>query len=487
MDTAVLKSWSEVVRLTDPLIWSIAMEGNSIAATATESDTAFDASLSSLNYHQYQQQQPQQQQNRIDSFSASHATPSTSPTSPPSPVRDSISGSRTYKNNFCRSLLDPHPRNTLDWLKCLIQTSQEDTSRDHSYHNHIKKDRQITLDTQMDFGLVGEAISKRAKFRGNRNYSRDNEEAVVVLPDIASFGVQPNQQSQDSNSPLVSKNENHAEESRASTFTGSGSESPVTASSSNLSNSSPNSPNTPTAPDSAVSLAAVAAAAVAAHRNANAETRSKNSLEKHTASLSDGAFSTSHAHSSESSNSATSFVSRANSGNTAVSSNSNAEGVTSTNTKTSSRLSGIVPSLDHFHSAAGMVQSSIIKTKNATTAFMYRTFSPTYRISRLYIDSWSNGSQMRGLERIKNSIVRGDAFTLVRGTTTQMKDIWGQVMSSYRAKRHSKKIAKITSKTTRQEKNRSSKKDTNANQSKDRESGISNSSTSNSNNNSNSD
>lgn len=51
-------------------------------------------------------------------------------------------------------------------------------------------------------------------------------------------------------------------------------------------------------------------------------------------------------------------------------------------------------------------------------------------MSNLYIDSWSNGSQLRGLARIKTSVVRGDAFTLIRSTTVQMKDVWHQVLAA---------------------------------------------------------
>lgn len=82
------------------------------------------------------------------------------------------------------------------------------------------------------------------------------------------------------------------------------------------------------------------------------------------------------------------------------------------------------------YAAGHAIQQQLIQSKNATTAFFYRTFSPTYRVSNLYIDSWSNGSQLRGLDRIKTSVVRGDAFTLMRSTTVQMKDVWHQVLAA---------------------------------------------------------
>lgn len=103
-----------------------------------------------------------------------------------------------------------------------------------------------------------------------------------------------------------------------------------------------------------------------------------------------------------------------------------------------SRLSVLVPSTISpsivVQSAFNMAHDGLTRSKDATTAFLYRTFSPTYRTTRLYIDSWSNGTQRRGLERIKKSVVRGDAFSLIKGSTTHMKGVWNQVMTAYRAK-----------------------------------------------------
>ncbi|KAF9175003.1 hypothetical protein BGX20_008755 [Mortierella sp. AD010] len=441
------------------------MEGNSVAVSP---DGAFDDSLSSLHFHQrqqqqYEKQQQQKQQQRIISYSTSHSTSSAS-------TRESIPN----KNNYCRSLLDPRPQNALDWLKCLIQTSQEDNSRDHSYRNHKAKDLEITLDSKMDFGPVGEAISKRTSstMRGIRSRSLDAEVGAVVAPPANnSLRTQPHPlldakshthrlSPHTSNSLLVSMNEDHAEESGAPSFTGSGPASPAAS-------GSPNSPNSQ-AP-APVSLAAVAAAAVAAHRNAEAETRSKTSLEQHASTSSDTSLS--HARTPASSNST---VALNVNGNENAESNTNGSASinsSTTTTVTPSRISAVIPSKDFLYSATGVIQKSIIKSKNATTAFFYRTFSPTYRVSRLYIDSWTNGSQRRGLERIKNSVVRGDAFSLARGTTTQMKDIWNQVMASYRAKRNSTKGTKITSTTSTREKSSNLVNDSDKNQNKDCESG----------------
>ncbi|KAI8601157.1 hypothetical protein EDD21DRAFT_415196 [Dissophora ornata] len=58
-----------------------------------------------------------------------------------------------------------------------------------------------------------------------------------------------------------------------------------------------------------------------------------------------------------------------------------------------------------------------------TTAFLHRTFSPTYRVGNLYLESWTNGTQRRGLERLKTSLLRGDSFLLVRNMTLQLKGL----------------------------------------------------------------
>ncbi|KAF9115204.1 hypothetical protein BGX27_008569 [Mortierella sp. AM989] len=466
------------------------MEGGSAGAT-TEPDNAFEANISTLNFHQHQQQFeqfqqeqqqqqiPQQQQQRqqqkqyIVSSNTSHSTSSS--------ARESIPGGHA-NNTYCRSLLDPHPQNALDWLKCLIQTSQEDNSRDHSYRSHKAKDLQITLDTQMDFGPAGEAISKRkgSNMRGMRNRSRDAEEAVATVgPSVnTSFGAQLHQpysrtlSPQASNSHLISENENHADGNNVPSFSGSASA---------VGSSSPNSSNMQTAP-APVSLAAVAAAAVAAHRSTEAETKSKNSLEQLAGVTSDRS-PTLHSRPPASSNSTTELITPVPTSNN-ININGNADDSTDSNTSmnssiattiTPSRLSAIIPSTDYLQTAAGMIQHGVMKSKNATTAFFYRTFSPTYRVSRLYIDSWANGSQKRGLERIKNSVIRGDAFSLAKGTTTQMKDIWSQIMSSYRAKHTATKGNEIISTTSRRERDSSLVNDSKKKQNPDCESGGSNS------------
>ncbi|KAF8932713.1 hypothetical protein BGZ58_006858 [Dissophora ornata] len=115
---------------------------------------------------------------------------------------------------------------------------------------------------------------------------------------------------------------------------------------------------------------------------------------------------------------------------------------TVTSTRTPTRFSKLWPSETFFHTATNVIQKGLIRSKDATTAFLYRTFSPTYRISRLYVDSWGNGSQRRGLERIKNGFIHGDAFTLVKITAGRMKDVWNQVMAAYRVKSSATALAR---------------------------------------------
>ncbi|KAG0347231.1 hypothetical protein BG004_008144 [Podila humilis] len=67
-----------------------------------------------------------------------------------------------------------------------------------------------------------------------------------------------------------------------------------------------------------------------------------------------------------------------------------------------------------------------------TVAFLQRTFSPTYRVGNMYLESWSNGTQRRGLERLKTSLERGDAFTLMRSTAIQVKALWARGIAASR-------------------------------------------------------
>ncbi|KAI1316077.1 hypothetical protein EDD11_010466 [Mortierella claussenii] len=64
-----------------------------------------------------------------------------------------------------------------------------------------------------------------------------------------------------------------------------------------------------------------------------------------------------------------------------------------------------------------------------TTAFLHRTFSPTYRVGHLYLESWTNGTQKRGLERLRTNILRGDVFLLVKNMTVQLRDRFKQAIA----------------------------------------------------------
>ncbi|KAG0321211.1 hypothetical protein BGZ99_004063 [Dissophora globulifera] len=76
-----------------------------------------------------------------------------------------------------------------------------------------------------------------------------------------------------------------------------------------------------------------------------------------------------------------------------------------------------------------------------TTAFLHRTFSPTYRVGNLYLESWTNGTQKRGLERLRTSMLRGDAFLLVRNMTVQLQSVVARnITESREMERHVKKI-----------------------------------------------
>ena len=149
MDAAVMKSWCEVVRRTDPLIWSLAIDGANLTATDVES------SLSPLHHHHLSLNHhlshhlPQQQQQQVLSALASSS-------SPPS-AKESGSSASALRNS-CKSLLDPHPQNAIEWLKCLIQTTQDDASKDQGHRQQRRKDQRGTFCSQADFELAREGM-----------------------------------------------------------------------------------------------------------------------------------------------------------------------------------------------------------------------------------------------------------------------------------------------------------------------------------------
>ncbi|KAG9324237.1 hypothetical protein KVV02_002184 [Mortierella alpina] len=424
-----------------------------------------------------------------------------------------------HHDSYCRSLLDPHPRNSLDWLKCLMQTSPHPAAtasgKDQGRSRQLrKKSLRTMLGTHVDFGLAGEAVSRRTESHGTGHCSLEVEEVAATSSIMMSSGAccgqsyrlqQPATLSATSSSCFVLRGGDHAGPApRGEGLTShAASTSPCNSASSTAAWTAAARPS----PIVSASMAASVVVAVAAHSASETETGPANPLvgEQPTAPAQsghhksesgpgtrNGSARSSMAAPSASSNSqrpvsATTAVSpssspsctpphvhaHTNTGGTltnthtdsdhATSIKTNAEGAsaptpspidanatstsisTATSTSTSTSTSSLPSSSHHsvlillsssafIHSALEMTQKGLSRSKDATTAFLYRTFSPTYRICRLYVDSWNNGTQRRGLERIKTSVVRGDAFTLVRNTTTQMQDVWRRVMVAYSVK-----------------------------------------------------
>ncbi|CAO3571455.1 unnamed protein product [Mortierella alpina] len=436
-----------------------------------------------------------------------------------------------HHDSHCRSLLDPHPKNSLDWLKCLMQSSHHQaTTANGKEQGHskklIKKSLRMMFATHVDFDLAGEAVSRRTESHGTGHHSLEVEDFAATNRIMMASGSccgesyrlqQPATPSAISNSCFVLRSVDHAGAAQGGEGLTShdASTSPCDRFSSTASKATAARP----APIVSASMAASAVAAVAAHSASETETGPVSPLagEQPTAPAqsarqksesghgthSGSARSSMAAAPSASSNSqrpvsATTAVSPSSSpsctpppshvhlhtstGNSLTSTHTNSDHATpsqtntdggsvpspcstdtnnhtsiststsaSTSTSTSTPTSPshhsvliLLSSSAFLHSALEMTQKGLSRSKDATTAFLYRTFSPTYRICRLYVDSWNNGTQRRGLDRIKTSVVRGDAFTLVRNTTMQMQDVWRRVMVAYSIKAASAR-AKVVS------------------------------------------
>lgn len=129
MDTAVLKSWCEIVRRTDPLIWALAMDSSS-----SQTESNIDSLI-------------------LPSSSLSHSSPSLlASTSAVTAITGS--GSETvatdmkarmfspFRNSHCKSLMVSQPQNTIDWLKCLVQTTKAHDSlhlKQDSHQHHLPR------------------------------------------------------------------------------------------------------------------------------------------------------------------------------------------------------------------------------------------------------------------------------------------------------------------------------------------------------------
>lgn len=166
MDTAVIKSWNEVLRLTDPLIWNLAMDmdethelghcnGDSIGFGNGSNGLHGNNGQSNgtIISHAQLKHSPTTLLPSKDSLSPS-PSPSSSSSSSSSSTSPSSPDSSHIAPNYCRSLLDPHPKNALDWLKCLvIQTT--DNEKDSSHETQKKELRSLLSRTSVDLGPAG--------------------------------------------------------------------------------------------------------------------------------------------------------------------------------------------------------------------------------------------------------------------------------------------------------------------------------------------
>ncbi|KAI7825227.1 hypothetical protein BC939DRAFT_449067 [Gamsiella multidivaricata] len=488
MDTAVMKSWYEVVRLNDPFIWNLAAEGSCSLKAADEG-----VCLPHLQHlHQHTQL-----------VSTAHVFPHPSLTlSSASVAKESNSvaaaaAALLQRSTHCKALLDPQPQNALDWLKCLIQPSQDAAlnGNDQGHLHPSRKELRALLNTHVDLreafskgaesgkgGIHGcshgaeEAASKPSSSATPPHPSYNSEGSLPHHPHRQSPGTRAYPTPTFSNSYFVSSSESHAagREDVASFAAAvaptagvpSASSSPsmvadpvtnasiaqvatavTSAGETETGSSNPLAAEQPTeiAANTNVAVSAAAPLATTMHTLPSSSSPSASSNSPSPASLITSSNTAVNAAidkdtAMQTSNTSTQTTTNDNSNSTGTTadippSSSTATTPTSGTPITPSRTSTLVLSSSAtLYSVATMAQDGLVRSKDATTAFFYRTFSPTYRISRLYIDSWTNGSQRRGLERIKNSVVRGDALTLVKGTTTHMKDVWKQVMTAYRVK-----------------------------------------------------
>ncbi|KAF9914257.1 hypothetical protein BX616_008645 [Lobosporangium transversale] len=459
--------------------------------------TTFDSSLSPLHHIQQQHQQSRLIPTVASPFPSSSypsiivTTPGSSTIALLSKQTSCYSAHSLHTKNkcCCRSLLDIQPQETVDWLKCFIHissmssptispsfviTQEDDKLINHDHQQPNPKDFPITLGVSKDFktrcSQGAEEIEGPTNIfttRPHYGYLSGRSMSFKSIVSTASM----------SDSYYISRNENHAEDGRMTSFTTSGS----------------NSSNSPTNP---ANVGLVTAPASVAHSEVKTGLTNPLVGEQQTLTNSVGGTDASAAPSTRiSATSKSTHVSECTGATANINTNTNAKiNVTSTQSNTNADTNHNIHHVqtDHnktsnhnndgtvsssnitktcfpistptttatdtvattsifaalislspavFNSATTVVQERLIHSMNATTAFLYRTFSPTYRVSKMYVDSWTNGSQRRGLERIKNSVVRGDAFTLVRGATTHMQSVWNQVMAAYRIKNASSSAA----------------------------------------------
>ncbi|KAF9408563.1 hypothetical protein BGZ94_002272, partial [Podila epigama] len=197
MDIAVIKSWNEVLRITDPVIWNLAMdmdmdmdmnmdmntENNGRSQTSSTCTSSSKTNMSNGNAHIVTHAQlkhstpslspvidkdtatlstsplPSSSSSSSSTSSSSPVTSSSSSSSSDLTSLSSTSSSSSHKTpNFCRSLLEPHSQNTLDWLRCLIIQTTMDESKDGD-QNGQRRNRELRRffsRTMTDHGPAGE-------------------------------------------------------------------------------------------------------------------------------------------------------------------------------------------------------------------------------------------------------------------------------------------------------------------------------------------
>ncbi|KAG0095082.1 hypothetical protein BGZ93_006335 [Podila epicladia] len=441
MDTAVIKSWNEVLRLTDPVIWNLAMDmdeghsmglvnGSVIVNGGNGGNNCLHGNVGQSNgvTHAQLRHSPVTLLPSKDSLSpspsSSSSSSSSSSTSPSSPSY------HHFTSNYCRSLLDPHPKNALDWLKCLViqTTDDRDRDRDSSHETQKQELRSLLSRTSVDLGPAGAAITKRTgvpmSTSTSLSYNQGAAERIAGSPS----GTRP--ASTTASTPSSTPNQTRTRRvSHAKPTTTALSDTSIPAEEPTytqaLTSATPHSSvETNPAKQGLVSHSSISPPASVTDYESDSTSRPSSNVDlANRINPSESGTQTS----------PTSSISTKASGGERGGGGGGGGGGVVVSTSNPAGASALM------HAAGLAIQQQLIQSKNATVAFFYRTFSPMYRFSNLYIDSWSNGSQLRGLDKIKTSFVRGDAFTLVRNTTAQMRDVWNQVLA---ARASQKKVSK---------------------------------------------
>ncbi|KAG0055985.1 hypothetical protein BGZ83_006752 [Gryganskiella cystojenkinii] len=463
MDTAFLKSWSEVLRRTDPLLWSLAMDSQPLSGPVSSSVSSAPFNCNAIHSQALfpsdfdHQLLPTQSKLLTSSYPGSHSHSHAKGSIAPQAL--GISNSK-----FCQSLLDPNPSHALDWLKCLILTRHGDeddssgTQMDHRQrsHNHeVTRSRlgalsaTTTKNQPQDFGPVGQAIARRTRTVHASQSASTNEfstgsssstttTATTAGSGIVGAGSRPQ--------VLSGNNVSHHAESAGAGF---GSENhTLSTSQSGHRHASAAAVVTVAIVSPAVSDSALASTTMPSDmvgsESMHHAMKSSSDLNPVAPPLpmtsTSGSISSNNA-TPASNSSLPSTSSPSPSTSTSSSSPSSSTSPTKTTNPTPSSIlsstsdkTTIILSQLTLEKIGQAVQNGMIYSKDATMAFFYRTFSPTYRVSQMYIDSWTNGQQRRGIERMQKSVVNGNAFALVKGATTHMKDVWNQVKAAYKVK-----------------------------------------------------